>query len=59
MLTTADAATMLGVSQRRVQALITAGRLRATKHGRDWLICPTDLAAYMRSPVGRPKRVRQ
>jgi excisionase family DNA binding protein len=54
MLTTADVAHRLGVSLRRVQALIQAGRLPAVKHGRDWVIAETDLAHLTRHPPGRP-----
>lgn len=36
--TTTSAAEALGVSKRRVRQLIELGRLKATKHGRDWLI---------------------
>ena len=44
-MTTLEAALRLGVTRRRVQALITAGRLRAVKVGRDWQIRPADLRA--------------
>lgn len=54
MLTTAQAAQALGVSARRIRALIAAGRLRATRAGRDWAITEVDLAAVARRPVGRP-----
>jgi excisionase family DNA binding protein len=40
---TTQAAQMLGVSTRRVIALIHSGRLRATKFGRDWMIRTADL----------------
>lgn len=38
MLTTHEAAALLGVSVRRVQALIAAGKLVAERRGRDWFI---------------------
>ena len=54
-MTTAEAATELGVSVRRVQALIRAGRLAATKAGRDWLIASKDLATVRERPPGWKK----
>lgn len=59
MLTTAQAATILQVSRRRVQALITAGRLPAQKHGRDWLIARADLALVTVRRGGRPRKEKQ
>jgi len=53
-LTTAQVATKLGVSTRRVRALITAGRLKARKIGRDYLIDSRDLAKFTPLPPGRP-----
>jgi excisionase family DNA binding protein len=55
LLTTAEAATRLGLSAPRIRQLVLAGRLPATKHGRDWLIKTEDLAqlerrAYRRGP---------
>lgn len=59
MLTTKDAAARLGVTPRRVSALIAAGRLPAMKMGRDWLIAESDLALVAeRKPgnhTGRPR----
>lgn len=54
MMTTAQAAAELGISARRVQALIAAGRLAAVKAGRDWLIDPRALASVRNRPNGRP-----
>lgn len=54
MLTTQEAATNLGVTIRRIRALIQAGRLKAVKHGRDWDIDPADLEAVRERQVGRP-----
>lgn len=56
MLTTAQAAAALGVTVRRVQALVKAGRLPAVKFGRDWLIKAEDLAALQDRKPGRPPR---
>jgi excisionase family DNA binding protein len=54
---TSEAAEVLGVSRRRVQALITSGQLPAQKVGRDWLIARADLETFAQQPrpVGYPK----
>jgi len=57
--TTDKAALRLKISRRRVQALIKAGRLRAEKVGRDYLIKPADLAAVRVRKPGRPKGKRE
>jgi excisionase family DNA binding protein len=54
LLTTAEAARELNVTQRRIQQLIKAGELRAQRFGRDWLIDARDLAKVKRRPRGRP-----
>jgi excisionase family DNA binding protein len=54
LLTCATAAGRLGISSRRVRQLIAAGRLRALKHGRDWLIREADLARVAVRKPGRP-----
>ena len=51
------AAALLGVTPRRVQALITSGKLPAQRIGRDYLIDPGDLELLERRPSGRPKKV--
>jgi len=55
---TGEAAKRLKVTRRRVQALIAAGRLRAVRLGRDWLIEPADLAAVRNRKPGRPRKPR-
>lgn len=57
MLTTREAAKRLGVSMRRITALITSGRLDAIKHGRDWIIADVALAAIRHGKPGRPRKV--
>lgn len=58
-ITTKQAAEELFVSQRRVQALIKAGRLPAQKRGRDWYIKDDDLwEVYDRKP-GRPTNAQR
>ena len=55
MLTTTEAADLMGVTPRRVRALITSGRLRARKVGRDWQIRRADAQNLERKP-GRPRK---
>lgn len=55
-LTTQEVAAELGITTRRVLALIRAGRLPAVKHGRDWLIDPAELEAFSPRPRGRPRK---
>ena len=55
-MTTNDAAAQLGVSQRRVIALITDGRLPAQKIGRDYLIQERDLDLVVDRKPGRPPK---
>jgi excisionase family DNA binding protein len=55
-LTTTEAAAALGVTPQRIRALIAAGRLRAVKVGRDWLIRPPDLEAVRVRTSGRPRK---
>lgn len=55
MLTVTEAAARLGVSPRRVQALIQAGRLPATRFGRAWQLREATVAAFQRRPEGWPK----
>lgn len=54
MISTKQAARILGVSPRRVRALITSGRLPAKMVGRDWLIEKPDLERVMVRKPGRP-----
>jgi len=54
LLTTTQAAAELGITVRRVQALIKAGKLVAVKTGRDWLISPVALNAVRVRKSGRP-----
>lgn len=56
MYTTKEAAERLGVSARRVNALIQAGTLAATRFGRSWMIDEASVDEYAAVPrkVGRP-----
>lgn len=58
-LNTKQAGMILKVSPRRVCALITAGRLKATKFGRDYMICYQDLDAVRDRKPGRPTKKRR
>lgn len=55
-----DAASQLGLSERRVRSLIGAGQLRAERVGRSWLISPHELERFGRRPRrdGRPLNAR-
>ena len=56
MLTTKQVAERLGVSVRRVHALIQGERLPAEKIGRDYLIKEADLRLVADRPTGRPPK---
>jgi excisionase family DNA binding protein len=55
-LTTKQAAEKLGITPRRVQALIESGRLPAQKFGRDYQIKEKDLELVENRKVGRPRK---
>lgn len=56
MLTTKEVAERLGVTVRRVQALIQDGNLPAEKVGRDYLIKEKDLKLVEERKPGRPRK---
>ncbi len=56
IISTAEAAKRLGVTQSRVQKMIAAKRLKAIKVGNAWLIDPKDLDAVKERKVGRPRK---
>lgn len=58
MLTTAEAAAILGISRQRILALIHLGTLKAEKFGRDWQIDEESVTAYQHTArkAGRPKQ---
>lgn len=61
LITTAEAAELLGVSRRRINAMITAGQIPATRVGRDWLMDNNELyrlGLNYRQP-GRPRKTKQ
>jgi excisionase family DNA binding protein len=55
-ISTTQAAERLGVTRRRVQALILDKRLPATKIGRDYAIDPADLRKVRHRKPGRPRK---
>lgn len=57
--TAVQAAAILGVSKRRVNAMIQAGRLRAEKIGNLFLIKPSDLEKVKNRTPGRPKSAKR
>ncbi len=56
LLTTAEVAIRLGVTIKRVQAMIRDGRLPAEKLGRDYVIREQDLKLVADRKPGRPKK---
>lgn len=56
MITTKETSEKLGVSIRRVQALINSGRLKAKKLGQIWVIEEKDLEAVQDRKPGKPKK---
>ena len=60
MLTVEQVAGILNVSRRRVYALIRAGRLKAEKPGRDWVVAVADVDAVLtRRTRGAPRGPRK
>jgi excisionase family DNA binding protein len=55
LLSTKQAAELLGIPRRTVQDLIKRGEIRAVKFGRDWQIRAKDLTDFTPRKVGRPK----
>ena len=56
LITSKEASEELGVSVRRVLALINAGKLPAKKLGRDWVIRKSDLRLVRVRKPGRPAK---
>jgi excisionase family DNA binding protein len=48
-LTTTQAAALVGVKVRAIQAAISSGRLPAVKMGRDWMMSRADVEAFAAS----------
>ena len=58
LITTKVAAERLGISMRRVLALIKEGRLPSQQFGRDHLIKESDLELVKERKTGRPPKVK-
>ncbi len=56
LISTKEAAEKLGISMRRVQALITDGRLPAQKIGNSYIVKESDLKIVKERSPGRPKK---
>ena len=56
LLSTAQAAKILGVNDSRVRQLILAGRLPAQKIGGNWIVYEKDLSKVADRKPGRPKK---
>ena len=56
LLTTKEAAERLGITPRRVVAMIQAEQLPAEKFGRDYMIKEKDLKLVEVRKVGRPRK---
>ena len=52
MLTTTEAAAIIGVSRHEAQRLCRLGLLPAQRLGRDWLVLEQDARAYQRGQRG-------
>ncbi|MBW1696063.1 MAG: helix-turn-helix domain-containing protein [Deltaproteobacteria bacterium] len=59
LLTTKQAAQRLGVSTARIRAMILAGRLKAKKFSRVWVIRKEALKAVENRKPGRPPKKRK
>lgn len=58
-LTTQQVAERLGVTPRRVVAMIQAHQLPATKFGRDYMIEKADLKLVKNRKAGRPRKTQK
>jgi excisionase family DNA binding protein len=58
LLTTNEVAARLGVTVKRVQAMIRDGRLPAAKMGRDYFIKEDDLKLVEERKPGRPRKAQ-
>ncbi len=58
LITTKEAAKRLGITMKRVQAMIRGERLPAEKMGRDFLIKESDLKLVENRKPGRPPKAK-
>jgi len=59
LISVTEAAKRLNVTSTRVRAMISGGRLKATKVGNVWVINPKDLEAVKNRKVGRPRKAKK
>ena len=59
LISATEAAERLNVTPTRIRAMISSGRLKATKVGNMWVINPKDLDAVKDRKVGRPRKARK
>jgi excisionase family DNA binding protein len=59
LISSKEAAEKLGVSLRRVQALITSGKLPAQKIGNSYVVQEKDLNLVKERSPGRPKKQKE
>jgi excisionase family DNA binding protein len=59
LISVTEAAKRLNVTPTRIRAMISSGRLKATKVGNVWVISPKDLEAVKDRKVGRPRKARK
>jgi excisionase family DNA binding protein len=57
-ITVAEASRLSGLSRRQIQWLLKKGDIEGTKPGRDWLVRPSAVMAYLRQER-RPGRKRK
>ena len=57
--TIAEAAERLGLSVSTVRHQAQAGRLRASKVGRDWLVSEREIERYRAESLGKPGRTHR
>lgn len=51
----AEAAELLGISERTLRTYVQAGRIRATKIGGDWTFTADNIQAFLQGRVPRPE----
>jgi len=59
LLTTDQVAVKLGVSARRVLAMIRQGKLPAKRYGWAWLVEDKDLALVKNRKPGQPRKIKK
>jgi excisionase family DNA binding protein len=57
-MTIAEAAELLELAPATLRLQAQRGRLRATKHGRDWWVTPAEVERYRAVALGKPGRKR-